>query len=410
MSYFHNAHWRAKERKRSRFGGAEAYPELTVDLYNKFSEQAFTSTAMEEDKKKMNSNGEFTRVSRKRGRKMRKNIKNIYKLTDSQRGYQIFRWQNMNPFFTSSHGANKLMYTRNTTNGLLYYPVHIYDLSTLRSDYDNNVGPINGNGSTGSGGIITVGSGPTISVGSATGIGLIDNNTNQGGTTAGTSGAWVSETLINNKKLSGSNDIMEWIEVRLLCYGRLSRPTRYRVELCQIPSEQYNPYSINSNVFNGTVLNPVIMTDAVAGWQAVMAPFGYNPLHKFDAQNNEKQIFKTIMSEDFILASDSADDGSDNIAKARQVNFFWRCNRRQNYGWQTGGGYNPVDIAGNDDDYVTQSGDLRNGPHYKSRIYLVVRAMSDLIEQAGAPTWSATSHPSYDIIIRKKHVGTQLFA
>lgn len=336
---------------------------------------------------------EYERTYRRKGKKARRNLKNLYKMVSPQMTKVIHRFQSMNEFCTSAHGANKIFYHYDTVAGNLYLPVHVYDLSEVG---------VTGN-ILGGGGVAYVGATNTVSfTGTGANVGIVAQNTNPDGTSFSLGQAtWALETAENPSAVYRPvADILEWIDISLLTYGRSTRPTRFRVDLCVIPDEEYSP-AVNWSV-NG--LQAYLSKQGTAGWEACAAPYMFNPIMHYDNKNNEKRVIKSIMHEDFILGSTTTIEGSSSVGHMKKIKMFYRANRKQNYIWKSDDTLGAVAGIGGDDDYIKQQGNISQGPHWKSRLYLVIRAMSAYTTAAGVATWSVANHPSYDLLVRKKHV------
>lgn len=373
-------------------------------LADAYSASYTQTTKKQRSEEKPRGTMEWTRVSRRRGKKMRKSVANIYKLTEGITGSMVFRWQNVNPFATPSCGYQKIYNHRFTNAGQPYFlPMHVYDISTWNGPLAERAG------------ICHFGNATVQQVGFRADFvqpyGLRNQSTTSLGSAAGNPSWQYEFTPKGTPPLTQpASDILEWVEISMLCYGRLGIPTRWRIQLCQIPDEDYNPYMIDEDVSTTGAAG-----DAIAAFQAASAPFHANPIMKFDTQHNPGRVFKTIMVEDFILGSDNLDYNSANVPQMRQVRMFSRLNRRQNYQWR-GQDFIPaadLNVGANEaaNEFGQQSNAPEAGPHPKSRIYLVVQAMSTLTTTTDmsipAPTFSANTQPSYDIVIRKKHTGLQ---
>lgn len=384
-------------------GASQFYKDRTAEVLEvspKYSvTRTQTKTTEEESPQERATAMEYSRKSRKRGRKMKQSVHNLYKLTSAVRAAQVFRWQHVNPFATSTCGAQKIFNHRYTAPNAGYLaPIHIYDLSTW-------AGPSETSGS----GIPRFGTGTAYNLSFLqNGPGMNNVSTTSTGSFAG-SAAWQVEYAPRGTGFmpQGPQDLLEWVEVSMLCYGRTGVPTRFRIMLCQIPDEDYNPFT--ADLQEDTVGG---MADGTAAWEAAMAPFNFNPIMKYDVMSNSSRVFKPLMVEDFILSSDMTDFNSASIPVMKQIRMFSRLNRRQNYMWRALDTLPPTEIGNGagpqGGDFNVQSLAPEQGPHPSSRVYLVVMAMStqtSSLDQSAPPTWSAATQPSYDIILRKKHVG-----
>lgn len=338
---------------------------------------------------------EYQRVRRRRGRKMKRSLRNLYRLTAGSRNSVVLRWQNINQFCTNAVGANKIFNYRHTGNNTYHLPIHVYDLSETVMTSSARGSPL-GTG----GGVVYLNSNNDIRFDTTTNVGMKLKNTLANGSES-TGKTW--EIEYDNSAggyVSGNSDILEWVEISMLCHGRGTKPTRYRIDLCYIPDEEYNPNYIQ--------LNSTTDKSSTAGYEAAMAPFSINPIMKYDPVNNSKRVFKTIMSEDFILSSDVSTYGSTNTPMMRQVRMFWRANRKQRYDFDQEDYVPQAEYAAAGQDYISQTNNPEVGPMWKARPYLVIRAMSTFAEGTEANLYNnfdKNEQPSYDIIIRKKHIG-----
>lgn len=341
--------------------------------------------------------GEHTRRRYRRGRKKAMLAKKINSVVEPI----YVRFQGINQYMTAAAGYFKLFNHKNSGTGgvdptVVRAPVHLWDITAFL----NNQNGALAYATLGYNLMFSNTAGATFT--NLAGVTNDASSTTQTWTIEQTGHVSTSVALAPHKR-----SILEWVDMRLLCYGRSNLPTRWRVALIQILDDSFHP---NEVLLDGP---PIVDSGPYNEfYNALAAPFMNNPI---DATGNNalNGKIKFLHKEDFILQSQSTVDGvATNIPRVHEIRGFHRLNRTQNYDYRV-----PVaeNVYGNftapgalDNKWVTSNAQYAVHVTPKARIYLMVggQATSTLsaVTPAVAPTFTTADHPSYDLFLRAKHL------
>lgn len=175
------------------------------------------------------------------------------------------------------------------------------------------------------------------------------------------------------------NTLLDWVSIKLLLYPATSLASKFAVQIVQFNDERLNP-----PVSGGAVAD----TFAIGFWQAMMKPYVYNPLETGDVQYSK--YLKVLHNFTFTIDPKETTENS-NVVK--EVNIFKRMNRTLRYDW----------VDGDKMAMLLEEGQINVATptyytHPRARIYLMIRAFSK-----NSAASSTANHPSFDIVLRKKH-------
>lgn len=340
---------------------------------------------------------EVTRTSASKGKRFKKNFQNLWRLVGATRDTVGLRYQSINPYFTTACGAQKLFWHRNTTavTGRTTYPVHIYMLNTAINSQDGGAtlsidSPIVGAMTK----VINTDSitwAPEINYG-------MQNNTNNGG---GTTGArtWVitdtSKVATDPSNGIGQAGVFKWADVRMMCYGRSTTPTKYTIVIFKILEDTLNPSATGADSQRMGMM-----------WDNITSQYLYNPiLAPGQGRQTGWKNMQVVMRKDFTLGSVTSIEG-DTLPHAKEVKMFFHPNQLQRYDWaqrnrlnENIGGVAP----GGDDDYIVNTHSWSTRPNNKALFFMAVIAQSRFTTSALDPSFTVVDNPSYDICIRTSH-------
>lgn len=356
---------------------------------------------------------EVSHITRKFGRPMKKNLSNLYRLMRPvMMQSQLYRYEACNKYCTTGAGRNKLYnhyYSVSTTvdpwqtGNALITPMHVYDLSAFP-----NVNPLYGVGAG------QVGLGAPMFYTRASqdlcsfsrrgdAVDGLSQPINQLGDYVGDH-CWMPED-INGDLLQNAYraSFWKWLDLKLVCYGRTTCPTRYSISLVQVADEDCNYGRIADREFSTNTSDYTITpqpTEFSNHIRSLTSQYTYSPIHYQNPRFGQKK-WKTIWSEDFTINSTQSNEGSNTIPHMKVVKLFKYMNRLQRYDWDAQANISSSAIA-DDDDYIKTNTSFRTTVEPKKRVFLVIRAQATYTT-GPAPAWNIAQHPSYDICIRVKH-------
>lgn len=329
---------------------------------------------------------ELTRTRQSKGRKFEKNLANLWKMSEVLATTLQLRYQSYNPFAGTNCGKNKLYWHRNTA-GYTVYPMHVYCLNGIV----NNT--------------VTVSSADAVAGTMRMATGALTATLDKTFANAAINGITIPDDSAGNPKADYSWDVadtgggstaplttanaglFQWADIRLLCFGRSTLPTRYTVAIVK---------SNDPDLTMEAQRDPEKFTTLL---QNMIQPYCLNPILPPGAGPSLRDI-TVVMKEDFLLGSVQSNEG-DTIPHMKNVKLFFKPNQMQRYDWEKQGRTNE-NIA-NDEDYPVQVSYNQNYPDPRARYYLVIMAGTSYTTSAVAPVWTAAANPSYDIVLRTQH-------
>lgn len=305
------------------------------------------------------------------GRKVPRNIAQAFKLLDVVKDHYVIRYSGCN---AANLGEGYYKLWASNIAGLRDLPCKIFDLTSIINRTDgtlNAAAPgyepkINPDGS--------------IQFVSQSCVDAAGNVVNPGVWQYEDSG-WAGAGVGDN--VPGTKSILDWLDIRLRLYGHFTGQCKWSIQLVQFADHanapEYQPTTPNAS--------------RTALWQHLVKPFTYSSI--FTTASNQQGKMRVLRSWNYILQPGTNESNK----QFRDVKYFLRMNRRQNYAWADADGLTSSDGVMTDDDFAVTSGTGRAVVTPRARIYLLIRASA----QTPAAAFDKLSHPSMDMIVRAKH-------
>ncbi|AXH76638.1 MAG: capsid protein [Cressdnaviricota sp.] len=214
-------------------------------------------------------------------------------------------------------------------------------------------------------------------------------------------------------------DILQFVNAKMLFYGRQNIATKFTVQLVQMSLPTYATpkfladLSITSFVDSNSEDRAFVNTV----WENFVSKELYSPIQTFGGGGLANKFFKVLKSHTFVI------QGSSSVTQLHQhqLNLFHRFNRRQKYDWQPnaiGTGATSINTVHVDEPQTTQAcpqetGTLHEYVHPRARIYLVIKAQSTCnttdATLLNEPNYkksqlnNPTQWPSYDMNLNVRH-------
>lgn len=226
---------------------------------------------------------------------------------------------------------------------------------------------------------------------------------------------WTIEQASDPNALGGATgslikgSVLDWVSIRLMLYGSLTRPTTFNVMLVSFKRKWVDPLELQQNA--ATLADD---NDAAGFWESIAKPLSYNPL---DLQNPKYRKYMKVLKRHTVclqpkLTTEAQVDGASvsagtYVPHMEQLNFFWRANRKQNYAWFPQDSANPNTGILNNAAYQTVGSQAQSVVAPRARVYLMITANVAVQSASGAgnPTGApiTLTDPSFDYVIRTKH-------
>lgn len=374
MSYPH-------KRNRAFYEGAKLAGGLASAAYQMYG--ASTSTAMRRQNDPVTVEvAEYGRTRARKSRRFKKNLRNLWRLTEVNRNDIKLAFYAANAFGDPTNcGYQKLVWHRNTTVPRTVLPIHSYTLNGAPNIIGTSLlYPACLNGAWVK----------TPSLGgwsTAVGVGGAGFGTLADGNPAAGPEYWPIERATGvgtTFSTAGNSNLFKWASIKILFYGRTALPTSVWVGIVRV-------HDGDKCLVEGRDAEQVTqMLDNAS------APFLWNPINGGGGGANLSDM-QVVMSKKFTLGSVTSIEGSNTVPHMKQVNFFFRPNMIQRFDWDKDTYLG--DVA-NDEDVIYENSFLGTQPDPRARYHLLIMAQSSFGTSAGDYTWSKASNASYDIQIR----------
>lgn len=359
--------------------------------------------------------GELTRINIKGGSKLKMGqAKMTDKLVKANTQFQMYRFGGVQPFMNTTLQSPTVngqaitgggfyplvnMSQPNTIGGYKVSPLHIWDV-TSQNNYIN--GTYTG-----------ANPGTVLSWWYGTGSNsqqivspyfpyLYGANSNSSATTL----TWQNEdtTGFNNNNVPNRRDILDYVQAKMLCYGASQQATNYKIEFIQLKDDEISPN------FNGPNSNPIgyyggsnlpYLSNTVAFWQGYSAASEKHPIQTINPEyKKHMRVIKTI---NFTLNPRLSTETDAAVGHAKQLNIFMRFNRTCKYDWLQTAIDTNIDAP---TAFIQNQGTVQCYVEPRARIYMTVQAtsLSATIVNPGSNTTNVNYTPSYDLILRVKHL------
>lgn len=186
----------------------------------------------------------------------------------------------------------------------------------------------------------------------------------------------------------------QWYDIRLLCYGAKTQPTRYEISLIKFTSDYLDPLENPSS--------PQEAADRQAVFQNLAQTMMYNPILPSHGTYLIKNKIKVIKRVVFTIQPTLTTEADPN-PNSKIIKMFVPDGKVYDYLYHL----DPFTAAGADDKLNTQqwvntgtvSTDFSEVPKASQRIWLMIRALDTTVDAV-----TEANTPSYDLVIRKKEV------
>lgn len=347
---------------------------------------------------------QYHRSKYKLGKKKRLSLQ---KLVRNNKSYSIYRYQGLTSLDTAG-GYFPCNTNQAGGTGPVLWPLHIFDLTNapnlLFDGTSNNVVSDLMHFRA-----VTPGTDPTSNIV----FEATRASQNQDGTGV-VPGVWLYEkavggpTVFNNVPEFGN--VLEWVQFKLMLYGTLTRPVRWRVELIQLRYDWLHPdFFVRTSTDPGT-LNPDYLQQRNAFWQYMLKPYTTTPLNTQATFNKGlytvvKTLCDTIIepklsTEPNAQATTWPNTGGTPLPHQKELNVFYRMNRKVRYDWNDNDG---VNMATSNLGWQQNLGECQTSVAPRARMYLMIRATAPVNNTGAQPSAAVLSDPTFDIMIRKKH-------
>lgn len=347
----------------------------------------------------------FTRCNVKKRRRISKR-RRLDKLTQSSCNYVTLRASGVNGYANAAGGYFVIANANNTTADLGHYlPMWYFDITATQNS--QAVPGTNNNAN-----LLVAGQcvyRPFIRT-SPTPQLTFNKNVAAFKDPSGTVGAGgfgyyiVQGSVPNNVNVALQNNglraaLHNWFSAKMLCYGLLNTPVRFRISLVRFHKEHLVPGWWDTNFGNvtgssGTEWN---MQEAVNLQQYLAGPFRYSPLN--EQNQNMRKLYTEKVIKDFVLAAPTS-----GTPYMHQLNIFEQFNTIRRYDWEQGV-YDPTDPAYNNETFTINTARLQPNVNFTKRWYLLVRAQAidGTTVDPAAPAPDTTKWPSFDILLKNKY-------
>lgn len=320
--------------------------------------------------------GEYLYSRKTKGRYKKKTLKYLNRHIQLSTVPYYLRFEAVNPYLTTACGKLPIFNYYDTTGNIAYMPIRLFDLTSIKQ------------GASGY---------PTA------GWELRQNNT-VNTTFVAVSGTNASGAVSNTYNVEDVSSVdapqirrasLKYVNIRMLLYGTKTVPVRYEIGIMRVKEDEYNPGYILDN--GGTATSQFVG----AFWQYLVAKFGYNPIQIYDPQEFRRHYTYTPIKS-FMLETTQTNEGSSSIPHAQQFDFFYKKDHCYKFDWNNNSVLQPTDVLNAPNFPTVDVTQMKTGPDYKYREFLVVRALTSHRRGGGAPTFANGTDPSFDIIIRQK--------
>lgn len=193
-----------------------------------------------------------------------------------------------------------------------------------------------------------------------------------------------------------------WTNIKLNLYGVRKRATRYLVQVVMFKDADATDPVINITTPVSTSVQQ-FEQKAIDMVDYLVKPFVYNNILLGDVQ--ARQYIKVLKSYDVTIDPIQTTEygGETATPHIQTVNIFMRHNKNRRFDWLDTGGQSAPTATPNWEQNVNG---VQLRPNAKSRVYLMIRAMSPDNNTGGTFTSAANpiQEPSYDLIMRHKYL------
>lgn len=195
----------------------------------------------------------------------------------------------------------------------------------------------------------------------------------------------------NNGMLKAA--VHRYVSIKLLCYGLLALPVRFRISLIRYKRPWLVPGFL-TNISPTATANNDEARDFVSVQESLCGPYRFNPLNVQDTK--QRQLYDEIPIKDFVISGRSNQSVEPaNIPYMHEVNYFSILNKLRKYDWATAQA--SIDAMQNQPQYTLQNAVMESNVNFTSRWFLTVRAQAVSRSGIGPPLQDTTTTPSFDL-------------
>lgn len=204
----------------------------------------------------------------------------------------------------------------------------------------------------------------------------------------------------------GKTDELAWVDIRLICVCTPTIPTTYEVSIIQLMDDWLHPgWEGTLNNPGGENLQYRQLHDAF--WENEVFPFISSPIAVHNPAKNHRK--KVIYQTKFVLQPKETTSAQAELTH-KILKIFKYFNRTQRYDWSQPGLVPRAATLAINNSAIPADGYAENNAQTltcnvtpKARMYLMIKAS----HHASNSTLAVPTGPSFDIVIRKKHVQTE---
>ena len=310
---------------------------------------------------------DYSKVSVQYGKKL-STLMRTMRLVAGNTEKTRWAWRNYNKAFGAQGAMNLYSVQTGLSGTTAYAPLHLYDLTSVVNYNDTTaVSPVVATQLSFS----TENSAHTMKL-----EGLAHN---------GAATGWVSvdAPAQDPGRLEGGESFLDYVSIKMLLYCATSFPNKFQIDIVSFKDDSFA-------VAPDTTISTA---HTIAFYEYLINQYQYNPIA---VQNvSFKKYLKIHKSITVEMDPKETIEASTN--RYKEVNLFWRCNRRLNYRWQED---DKINLAAAD--VQTNKANNQCYVHPKARVFLMIRAFAPFVGPAGVA--SAANTPTYDIVLTKQHL------
>lgn len=324
---------------------------------------------------------ELTKVSLSYGRLPKHDLRQAWKLLESQKQAVFMRWNAVSRFQSSNQGFLLAWQQQNAPGSTLTLPVHIYDVTSGFNAVQGTIGAyspawymnMSSETPTGPSGVFF------------SKLGQNDNTQ-----------PWTLEdapsVLQSLSNVPLRRDLLEYTQVKMLCYGTTNYPVKWKIQFIQLTKDYLHPDTVLPDPSVALASGVNYTEERIAFWSSIARPLLYSPINI--GQPNFVKDYKVLASKSFTIQPKLTNE-SDTVPHQKEISMFMRWNRIRKFDWNQ----SSIGTAVNGAAMQTEIADLRATVQPSARIYMLVTATAPRIN-TGA--FTSLYDPSYDIVIRNK--------
>lgn len=361
--------------------------------------------------------GQISFITKKYGKRMSTTASSAMKLARLADDEVVFRWQNTNPY-AMAYGAKfmsrAITGTPGAANAKELLPLDIYDLSGVLY---NIVGLTNPDIARVSWQLNKTWTGITTAPVQYK-FDAFGGENNLGGPQSVTGSIWTIEkaTDANVNNTTYKRDLMKWLDLKLMCIGSTSIPTRFTIELVHLLEDCLHP-TVDAMTWTGSGNINALWTRRNQFWENEILRYTDGPTASLGNRRAQSKMKKVLHSISFVIQPKTSIE-LDQEGDYKIVKIFKWLNKLCIYDWLQSQvkpfvlepeanqpfipGTTTRTTATETDAYAIPENVAYNtftNVELKKRLYLIVKAEAYYPGQ----TTDVKCVPSYDLTIRKGH-------